>query len=288
MRNNLAENTTSYRVSRERAGFTLLELLVAITILCIVVAIVYEAFVSVTDASALARENAEQLRFQQFLWRTISTDLTSIYSDPGCEQPEYQLLGTDQDGAYGPADSLRFCTALEMSGPSALPGILKVVTYELSNEYTAEGGPGLGRFTIDENPAEERTEQQLVIREEPLTLQGMDMNGKMKDIGEPGRELKVPIQSMDIEYYDGDLEEWVAEWDSVAKTRLPWAVRVKINFARSQEEADADARSGIDLQKSPDLDMTIALPPGMGVLDQFIEPNHRRTSESPDGLSDAT
>jgi len=288
MRNSLIENSTSYRVGRGRSGFTLIELLVAITVLCIVVAIVYEGFVSVTDASAMARENAEQLRFQQFLWRTISTDLTSIYSDPGCEQPEYQLLGTDQDGAFGPADSLRFCTALEMSGPASLPGILKVVTYELSDEYTAEGGPGLGRFTIDENPGEERAELQLTIREEPLTLQGMDMDGEMEDTSEAARELKVPLQSMDIEYYDGDLEEWVTEWDSVAQTRLPWAVRVKINFSRSEAESEADARSGIDLQESPDLDMTIALPAGMGVLDQFIDPNHRRTSESPDGLSGAT
>jgi len=288
MRNRHTKDSAPRIVERRKAGFTLLELLVAITVLCIVVAIVYEGFVSVTDASAMARENAEQLRFQQFLWRTISTDLTSIYSDPGCEQPEYQLLGTDQNGAFGPADSLRFCTALEMSGPAALPGVLKVVTYELSDEYTAEGGPGLGRFTIDENPGEERAELQLIIREEPLTLQGMDMDGEMKDTSEAARELKVPIQSLDIEYYDGDLEEWVTEWDSVAQTRLPWAIRVKINFARTTEESEADARSGIDPQESPDLDMTVALPVGMGVLDQFIDPNHRRISESPDGLSGAT
>ena len=105
---------------RGRRGFTLLELLVSILVLTVLTAIVYSSFRSVADTTAMARQGAEDLRFRQFLWRNIQTNLNSIYIDPACVSPEYQFLGTDEQGAFGPADAVRFCTALPIDRKSVV------------------------------------------------------------------------------------------------------------------------------------------------------------------------
>lgn len=263
---------------RPSPGFTMLELLIAMTILTVVVGIVYASLVSVTDTAAEARGNSEKLRFGQFLWRNFSTNLASVYVDPACEVGGYQFVGTDENGPYGPADSLRFCTSLPLSGPGSLPGVMRVVTYELMQASEADPDGTGGGFAVD--PSEAQTgDMYLVVRETPLVFEDSDMDPDVEEMAQSGMERKVPIASMDIQYYNADTEEWVLEWDSMMEGRLPWAIRIMINFARSEDEINTDVQAGIDPMEDADLDMTLALPLGSGVVEPFMDLNHRRQSD---------
>ncbi|HDP34069.1 MAG TPA: type II secretion system protein, partial [Candidatus Hydrogenedentes bacterium] len=112
-------------------GFTLLELLIAVSVLTVIVGLVHATFASITSSMALARDNADRLRFKQIVWRNLSTNLQGVYADAGCVQPEYQFLGKSADGPHGAADNLRFATSLPLPGTRSLPGVSKIVTYEL-------------------------------------------------------------------------------------------------------------------------------------------------------------
>ena len=87
-----------------KSGFTLLELLIAMTVLVAIVGIVYSSFSSVTMTMGLARVDAERLRFRQILWRSFSQNLQSVYVDAACLQPEYGFIGENKDSGFGPAD----------------------------------------------------------------------------------------------------------------------------------------------------------------------------------------
>ena len=278
-----ARHRTVRRTARPR-GFTLIELLVAIVVLTAMTGIVYASFRSVADTTAMARKSAEELRFRQFLWRNFHTNLNSLYIDPACVSPEYQFLGTDEQGAFGPADALRFCTALPMDGPDSLPGVLKVVTYQVVDQYeAAEGEVALGSVA-EETPEGESGGMLLEIVEEPLVLEGEDFAAEdFEGLDEMRFERHIPISTLDIKYYDGPADEWLDQWDSALEQRLPWAVRVKINFARTEEEWSADISAGMDPEESPDLDLTAALPVGAGVVEPFIDPNHFRALSFQEG-----
>lgn len=267
----------TYRIGS--GGFTIVELLVAISVLSMVVAIVYESFTSVLDSTELARDQAEQLRFRQYLWRNLTENLSSVYSDAACMSTEYQLLGTDKDGASGPADTLRFCTSMPMSGPQALPGVLKVVSYEVTSEYSEDEGATIGKAAIDETAADaEEKPLMLIIREEPLILESAANDQSVEDVNMPVSVRRIPIASMDLQYYDGDADEWRTQWDSLEESRMPWAIQVRINFPRTEEELSADYQAGINPSEEPDLNMTIPLPSGRGVTDQFLDINHKRST----------
>jgi prepilin-type N-terminal cleavage/methylation domain-containing protein len=257
-----------------RKGFTLLELLISVSILAIIVGIVYSTFASITTTVALARDNADRLRFKQIVWRNFSLNLQGVYTDSGCTQPEYQLLGESTDGAYGPADTLRFATSLPLPGPFSLPGVSKWVTYEL-----------VDRNEVSETIAsslpydEERPGNVLVIREEPLQLESQDFVANTSDAQWDIFERAIPVASMDIQYFDGISAEWKETWDSLEERRLPGGVWIRINFPRSEEERNEDYRNGINPEEHPDLELMMAFPLGRNVEFPFPDFNHLRVLE---------
>ena len=261
----------NFASKRRSAGFTLMELLIAVMILAVLIGIVYGSFSSVTGTMDMARGAADRLRFRQIVWRNFSNGLQGVYADAGCLQPEYQFLGENKDGAYGAADSLRYATAQPMLGARSLPGVFKVVTYSVvdRNEVSSE--------IADSIPYdEERPGSILLIREEPLQLESQDFVTRTQDGQWDIYEQAVPVASMDILYYNGDQNEWAEEWDSLSERRLPGGVWIKINFPRSEEERIEVYNAGIDLQQNPDLEIMMPLPMGRGVEFPFPDLNNMR------------
>ena len=252
-----------------RRGFTLIELLVAITILSLATTIVFQAFVTVTSTTEIARTEASLLRERQYIQRNFSENMASIYSDAACQVAEYTLLGEDNSGPAGPGDMLSFCTSLPMSGSGALPGQMRGVTYEVVGPEDADADAPTAGFSIDPT-SEDFAPAYLVITERPVTLEGDGVSVEDDEEEEMVKVRQVPITSMDILYYDAESEEWVDDWDSATEERLPWAINVLITLARTQDdEANLDADPS-----EPDLDMTFVLPLGAGTVDKFIDPNH--------------
>lgn len=275
MRTALTERMSFSASSCRTGGFTLLELLIAVVILTIIVGIVYGSFTAVTDTMDTARSAADRVRFKQVVWRNLSNNLGGVYTDAACLQPEYQLLGENQEGPFGPADTVRFATSLPMMGARSLPGVSKLVTYKVAdrNEVSKE--------IADSIPYdEERPGNILLIREEPLQLESVGFASQVQDAQWDIYEQAVPVASMDILYYDGVQNEWAEDWDSLDRRRLPGGIWVKINFPRSEEERQEAFQSGIDLQQNPDLEIMMSFPLGRDV--EFPFPDFNRMRLDPD------
>jgi prepilin-type N-terminal cleavage/methylation domain-containing protein len=262
-----------------QAGFTMIEIMVAMVILVILVGAVYTCFVSVADTADIARTSADELRVQQQLWKHFTENIGAIHPNPNAE---YALVGEDESGSFGDADTLRFVTQLPMSGAKALPGLVKKVEYHIDDPSVSEEG-GFQTFAIDEAPTEEKEGVTLFITESPLVLFGEDEGGELFEAEDAGEdeivwERELPVRSVNFQYYDGTAEEWVEEWNSDETAFLPWAIRVQVNLAKTEGQLAEEASMGVDPQEDFDLDVTVVLSAGASVLSEFRDPNHYRSS----------
>jgi len=254
-------------------GFTLLELLVATTVMSVAVSIVYATFVSVTDTMELTRENADRMLQQMALHRNLTENLGAIYADAAGLREEFQLAGTDESGQYGAADSLRFCTSLPMPGAYALPGVMKIVEYKVVSgsdvDAAATGYPG-------DDPS--RPGMALLITESPLAYEEGVQGAVSGSDQLPMVQRAIPVASFDVQYYDGTSQEWRTDWDSLDEQRLPWAVWVRANFPRSQEELAAGGWKSDDPGESADVDVMIPVATGSGLEGPWLDLNHLRAT----------
>jgi prepilin-type N-terminal cleavage/methylation domain-containing protein len=261
-------------------GFTLLELLVAISVLTVIVGIVFATFASVTDTMAIARDNADRMGYRMALRRNLTENLGAVYADAAGKREEFQLAGTDESGSYGPADTLRFCTSLPMPGAYALPGVMKVVQYSMVSssevDASATGYPG-------DDP--ERPGMALQITESPLAYEE-GIEGAVSGSDQlPLVQFAIPVASFDVLYFDGLSQEWKQDWDSLSEQRLPWAVWVRVNFPRSEEERAADSAAGVDLTETPDVEVMASIATGAGVEGPFLDFNHARLDSASGDMS---
>ena len=280
-----------------RRGFTLLEVLVAMSILIVIVAVVYASFASVTDTISVARVRTEEMRLRQFLERSIRTNLTSVYVDRAYEQQVFQFVGVNDQNTEGPRDSLRFVSTNQLMGGLALPGDFKEVRYDVfggeegrvqlsadqkrerENYEAMDMNPDQAKLEATETPLLASNAQAIDTETGNIDLdnnnsqqQGFDQQRKQSKSQNEDQNLNaamyqapswsVPIRTLDITYYDG--VEWVEEWDSMTMGRLPWCVQIRINFARTDEEIQREIDQNIDIENSPDFEMVVPLPIALG------------------------
>lgn len=256
-----------YLLLREANGFTLLELLIAFTIMSIIVIIVYLGLDSISKGTDLARLSVEKMRIQRFLVNHFFNSFNALYIDSSFSASGYQFVGTNESGQYGPADSIRFCTSLPMPGPTALPGIRRVVTYSFEDTSTPEGMSG---FATDIYGISNNAPQYLTITESPLILD--EDSGFSSDFNSlPVNVIKVPLASLDVYYYDPVKQDWVEEWDSQSIQQMPWAVHIVANLFDEYGQVSNTSSNG-----EGDIDLVIVLPTTVGTVQPMDDPNHFR------------
>ncbi len=239
-------------------GFTLFEILIAIFILAVIMSIVYATFANVTNVMAAVRVSAEELRLREFLVRSFTTNLSGLYTDRALEDEAYRLIGINEDGPQGARDTLRFVSTASIIGGMGLPGDVKEVRYEIFGEDEIEG------LSNDE---EGTCPTYIQATETPLlagNIQGLDedVGGFVAPEGFESPMWTVPIQTMDIQYFSG--EEWVDEWDSLVTGRMPWCIHIRLNFAKTEEQLEAEESEGYDPYEDPDLEIVVPIPAGLG------------------------
>jgi len=277
-------------------GFTLLEVLIAIAILAIIVAMVYASFESVTRSVDFTRNAMAEVRARRFLARSFAENLGCVYIDDGYIQSVYQFLGADEEGPEGPADSIVFCSSSMALGGLSLPGDIKQVRYEL-----LAGGTSNQLFDREDESREEQQEQlgyTLQAIETPLlaAMVGQDSeetddsqypSDTVTDVESPSWTLE-NVQSLDVSYYDGAEDMWRDEWDSMEMGRLPWSVRIRVNFARPKDAATPELYTGFDDAESPDFECIVPIRRGLGVrrrLQEYepgLDPERANTREDAD------
>lgn len=257
-----------------RRGFTLIEVLIAIAILTVIVMVLYSSFSSVVNTMERSRVSAEESRLRLFLERSFRANLTSAYVDRTMEQDIFRFIGIDDETADGPNDSMRLVSINTLMGGTGLPGDLKEV------RYGTVGGNETGFNPIDFRNDDEAPldgQRKLEAIETPLfgaNIQEIDSEtGFVKTASDTGSSLNaqqqyqapswsVPIRTVDFSYFDG--VDWVDEWDSQVVGRLPWCVRIRINFARTEQQLEDEKDQGLSVIDNPDFEMVVPLPVGIG------------------------
>ena len=218
------------QVRNDNRGFTLLELLIAMTMMSIIAASLYTSM----SIGFMAREKAETVvekgRSAEIAVELIKGMLTASMVPNGILAGEFE--GEDEQDQYGyDADALSFYTADYNPGEDELASDIEKVELEMSDR--------------------EDSSERVIVRKVTTNL----LSPKTLD---PDEEVLCRgVRSLNLRYYDGS--GWADEWDSSDNDNaLPEAVEITIVL----EEADSrsDENNDDDEEDLYEFTETIILP----------------------------
>lgn len=194
-------------------GFTLLEVIVTLTIVGFILLIIFGAFrlgLSSWERGESTRRECQKVRA---VTQMISRQIKSIVP--------YKVKATKAEGDYlafeGKATSLRFVSAFPIKGKQPEGFVYGIY------EFKEEGNEG-GRLILYEQRVLNKD-----LFEEPLKE-------------ESGATLIEGISKVRFEYYrEGDpeknrTEEWVGEWNAKEEKELPKALRMTLTYKNGESE----------------------------------------------------
>ena len=197
---------------RREGGFTLVEVMTAMTILAIMASFVFAVVLGSTRRSrALDREIELKMTAGSIL-NLMVEDIKGAYYSQG-EIPYF--VGRDAYNRDNPADGVAFLTTAALPvDPERAFGDLAEVSYVLAFEADQPLG--------------------VLYRREQMPAEPPD------DEGGESVEVSARVRSLNLRYYDG--ADWLDEWDSedVAKDsmsgRIPREIEVEIGLAEGASE----------------------------------------------------
>jgi len=218
------------------AGFTLMEVLIAASILSIVAVILYGSFSTVLNSVERVRNEQELLRIADFLVTHFEKNISGAYlPPPSVGMQDASFVGTDDEIDGRPADSLTFVTTAARMAGGALPGDTKQVTYALK-----EIEDDLCVFTAHEKP------RLLLAR-----------TARQEEADSVAASWSVPMASLDFKYSDeGELYD---SWDSREMGKLPSAVNIVVRFVTEEMEQATEAMA----VQNTSITMQVAIPLGL-------------------------
>ena len=193
---NAANNFSRLR----RAGFTLIEIMVAITIFALVMAAIYSTWSAVMRGARVGMKAAGEVQRMRVSVRALEEAIGSavMYVD----NAKYYTFATDTSGSTA-------YISLVARLPSSFPGSGMFGDQELRRVcfYVQDGN--------------------LMLRQAPLLE-------ATKKIGKPYEIALAPnVTLFDMEFYDAMANKWYAEWMST--NQLPKMVRIALSFSPHTE-----------------------------------------------------
>lgn len=197
-------------MSRRVHGFTLLELIIGAAITSVLLAALYGSLSGVLGLQRQSHAALERDLPEAAAAGVIKRDLANMVVPTGLLGDT--ILGEEDTESGQRHDTLEFCTTTGTVGENtAYPNIQKV-------EY----------YLSDSEDDVQYTSLQL-FRAVTRNLLATD-----SEETRTARSLLSGVESMEIEYYDG--ETWTTSWDSTsAETVVPKAVRVLLTLAEPME-----------------------------------------------------
>ncbi len=187
-------------------GFTLVEVMVAVTIIALLLTTIYGVFTSVSGAKQRLETDGEGYHQARVLFDRIGRELRSAYF----------LLGNDKTLFSGGENSVGN-PFLDLTSTAATPqgGVgsgLSVIRYELVDD--------------EETEAETEADRKVLMRRE---YSPFDPDGEER----PGYRLATSIEAMSLRFYDGT--DWRDDWDARALRGLPLMVEVFLSIRVAEE-----------------------------------------------------
>ena len=195
---------------KKNAGFTLVEMLVAMVILAIVLMTAYRVFSS--SYSALHHVNPDRDLFHtaRVILDRMTDEIQSAYYDPGLKYTGF--VGENDEEDEAPRDSLTFSAMANFYWIKKIEGINESDFLKIS--YALIGD-------------EEDTAVTRLIRRQDPAFGPFEDDPEQISSGDRGvHQLADGVWGIDFRYFDG--KEWVEEWNSGEEDSLPRGVEVKL------------------------------------------------------------
>jgi len=192
-------------------AFTLIEVMIAITIFTMVMAAIYSTWFMIVRASRVAQEAAAQAQRERIAIHTIENSLTQIQSFQASMQ--YYTF-TVQNGDQ---PLLSFTARLPDDFPrSGLFDPFNVRRLAFSLEPVADA-------------VNNTSENDLVLRQYPI-LQGVNVDDQQNPY-----VLARNVQTFAVECWDTNAQDWVNEWDDT--NSIPPLIRVSLVFGAKKSDS---------------------------------------------------
>lgn len=204
------------KTHRSRAGFTLMEVMVAIAITAMMGGLIGVAFHTGTKAKEVVETDAERYRMIRGALGRMSREIGAAFVSDRYDLKRYRDAYDRPTNFIGESDRLLFTSlAHQRLYADAKESDQMVVEYQVKSS-TDRGARG---------------RDDLFRRENPLVGDRMDRGGT-EDV------LFEDIKKLEFEYWDSERKEWTREWDTrraERKSVLP--SRVKITLVALDENA---------------------------------------------------
>jgi general secretion pathway protein J len=182
--------------SPNRAGFTLIEIMIAISIFALVMIAIYSTWSAVLRGSRIGLKATTEVQRMRVSVRALEEAIGSAVMF--VDNAKYYTFATDTSGSTA-------YISLVAKLPSSFPG---------SGLFGSQEMRRVCFYVQDGN---------LMLRQAPLLE-------ATKKIGKPYEIALAPnVSVFDMEFYDGQANKWYAEWMST--NQLPRMVRVALSFS---------------------------------------------------------
>ena len=193
-----------------RRGFTLIEIMVAIAVFMMLIAVIYSTWALVMKATQVGQNAAAQAQRQRIALRTIEDSLMCIQSYQASQRYYYF------DVENGDTPVLSFASRV----PDVFPRNGKFGQFNLRRvTFSLEGGEG--------------GEKNLVLRQNPILMDMDDDEQKNPLI------LAHNVKKFDIECWDTNQMDWATEW--LDTNSIPPLMRVTLVLGGSTPGGNSDS-----------------------------------------------
>lgn len=196
------------RTARTRAGFTLLEVLVAVAVLAMITAMVWYSINQTFLAMDIVRADADTIRQARQVSSRVPHELSAAFLPMNLSPTsnvKYEFVAEDE----GDTDRVRFAT------------IAHTKLYQDVNESDQSEV----EYFCETNPKKSGT-YRLFRREDPVIDDRPDEGGVTLLVAEDVKEFE-------LSYYDSNRDEWIDDWDTTRtdqSNRLPYAMRLTLTL----------------------------------------------------------
>jgi type II secretion system protein J len=201
------------KVSSQK-GLTLLEILVAITILAAVLGVIYTTFLSASKAADLIESDEEAYQTARSLIGMLSQELSALYNEPVAAPGAAATLQKSLEGLQKEADGERtdqitfITTAHRRKGDNSREGMIARIGYF---------------FDVDAISGKKR----LIRSEDPYLYD--EEGGRLSPLTDRVESLTISYQKK-----DKNSDEWLDEWN---KSELPDLIKIELSVLNDKDQA---------------------------------------------------
>ncbi|MFH1625328.1 MAG: type II secretion system protein GspJ [Pseudomonadota bacterium] len=187
-------------------GFTMVEVLIAVTIVSVILTIIYGSFASSTALISVCRERSDIYQIARLSLERMAQDISCAFPPKSTGAPDiiFGFIGEDRESDGMPSDTLNFISTAHLT-----------FGRDLRSPRLCEIG-----YYVETDP---ETDAPALLRREDATLDDeMNRGGIVLALAER-------LRGLDFKYYDDEGEEW-DEWYSEDRNSLPRSVKITLTL----------------------------------------------------------